>query len=294
MKKKVMCVLLLMVTGMLFGACNGSFGMSSFLYDDADKYTMGNAALEADDVEALDIAWVTGEVTIKYHSEDTVVISETANKDLNEDTTMYYWVDGDTLRVKFVKSGKWDFTGLSKELTVWLPESMELEELMVDSVSADVFVDGIAAEKAVVDTVSGDVELRDVNISRSAKIDTTSGKLTAALSGELEELKANTVSGAIDVTLEEAAKLKADTTSGEIRLSMQKAPDSLSVDTVSGDVVLCLPEDSDFTIEMDTVSGSVKSELAMKTEKDNYIFGDGTKKFEVDTTSGSVRVEKLK
>ncbi len=293
MKKRVICMVLLMVAALFGNGCSASnfFDISGYTYDKADKYTMGNAELAADGMKALDIRWVSGEVKVGYHSENTVVISETANKPLDENTTMYYLVDGDTLRVQFGKSGKYSFSNLNKELTVWLPQGMELAGLEIDSVSADVSVAGLVAQRAEIDTTSGDIALDDVTVLKRAELDTTSGEIQGEFSGSLAEFSADTVSGDIKLTLEGAEKISLDSTSGGIRLTARTAPDALSIDTVSGDVVLCLPEDADFTIRLDTVSGRMDSGRAMKKDGDDYIFGAGTKKYDVDTTSGDLQVE---
>ena len=75
-----------------------------------------------------------------FHTKDTVIFSETSNKTLNDKTTMYYFVDGDTLHLKFAKSGNRIPSNLNKELTVYLPEGMELDEpetVSVERVSGD-------------------------------------------------------------------------------------------------------------------------------------------------------------
>ena len=66
MKKRMLCGMLCMGGSLLLGGCNapGFFGMSTFVYDDADKYTMGNAELAAEGIAAVDIGWVNGEVNI--------------------------------------------------------------------------------------------------------------------------------------------------------------------------------------------------------------------------------------
>lgn len=335
MKKKMLCAIAFMSAGLLCAGCSASGipglpSLSKFVYDNADKYTMGNADLEAEGIKSIEIDWVSGEVKVGYHLEDTVVISETANKNLNDNTTMYYYVDGDTLRVKFAKSGKTIPTRLEKELTVWLPEGMELEEVEVDSISADVNVSGLVAERATVDTTSGDIVFGDVTCSGKVEFDTTSGDMTADLGGNLssfsadsvsgdmefslaavkeveldsisgriqlstetspDAVSAETTSGDIHLTLPGAGKLTLGSTSGEVKLALQSPPDELSVDTVSGDVLLCLPKDADFTVRLDTVSGSLDSELAMKKKGDDYIFGAGAKRYDVDTTSGDLIIE---
>ncbi len=315
MKKKFFCTISFIIGCFLFGGCSApNFpGLSSFTYRDADKYTMGDAELSTGEISSIEIDWISGEVNVAYHTKDTVVFSETANKTLNDNTTMYYFVDGDTLRVKFAKSGKRVSSKLSKELTLYLPEGMELDEVVIDSISADINVSGLSAERASIDTTSGDIVFEDAALSEQAKFDTTSGDITAKLtaaknveidstSGEIQltveeapdMISTDTVSGDVELTIAGAENLELDSTSGQIKLSAAKAPDALSADTVSGDVILFLPEDSDFTVNWDSVSGSIESDLAMKKEGDSYIFGKGTKKYDVDTTSGDLDIKKYK
>ena len=60
----------------------------------------------------------------------------------------------------------------------------------------------------------------------------------------------------------------------------------------SASLTLALAADADFTLDFDTVSGSVSSELACKTESGRRVFGKGSGEYSIDTTSGSVYIEK--
>jgi len=312
MKKRFFGTMLFTIGCFLFGGCSApSFpGLSSFTYSNADKYTMGDAELPAGEISCVEIDWVSGEINVEYHKKDTVIFSETANKKLDDDTTMYYFVDGDTLHLKFIKSGKHIPSKLSKELTLYLPEGLELDEVVIDSVSADINVSELTAEKANIDTVSGDIVFEDVTLSEQVKFDTTSGdittKLMAAKNIEADSTSGNvqittkeasdmisldTVSGDIELTIPGAEKLELDSTSGQIKLSAGEAPDALSIDTVSGDILLILPENSSFTVDWDTASGSINSDFAMKKDGDSYIFGEGTLRYNVDTTSGDLEIK---
>ena len=207
---------------------------------------------------------------------------------------------------------------------------MELDEVAIDSVSADVNITGLTAEKTNVDTISGNIVFEDVTLIDQAKFDTTSGDITANLDGNLTTFSADTISGNMECTLAAAKKVEINSTSGELKLTMEespetlstetvsgdmtfflagaekidlesingninlsssKTPDAISVDTVSGDVVFCLPENSDFTVNWDSASGSLNSDFAMKKDGDSYIFGAGTNKYDVDTTSGDLSIE---
>ncbi len=140
------------------------------------------------------------------------------------------------------------------------------------------------------DTVSGDMEFELV-AAEKIELDSTSGEIKVSVQEAPNEVSADTVSGDVDLSVRGAGKLDLDSTSGDIRVAAQEAFGGLSVDTVSGDVVLCLPKDAGFTVHWDSVSGSVDSVLPMKKSGDDYIFGDGAKEYDVDTTSGDLRIE---
>ncbi len=180
---------------------------------------MGEAELPTGEISNIEIDWVSGEINVAYHTKDTVIFSETSNKTLNDKTTMYYFVDGDTLHLKFAKSGNRIPSNLNKELTVYLPEGMELDEVAIDSVSADVNITGLTAEKTNVDTISGNIVFEDVTLIDQAKFDTTSGDITANLDGNLTTFSADTISGNMECTLAAAKKVEINSTSGELKLT---------------------------------------------------------------------------
>ena len=264
-------------------------GMSTFHYEYPEKYTVGGAAF-TDRVEKVEIHWLSGSVTVTGHKGNEIRFSEKANRNLTNDLSMHYWLDGSTLRIQFCRSGKWNLNGLEKDLSLQLPERL-LESLEVDTVSARVSLENLSVEDLELDTVSGAVRLGDCQVSDRARVDTTSGSVKAALIGALREWKADTVSGSVELTVPEVRDFDVNTTSGSVSLTAEKAPKSLDVDSVSGSVTLCLPADGDFTLDFDTVSGSFSSELACKTEGSRRIFGRGTGDYSIDTTSGSVNIE---
>lgn len=279
------------ISCMLLGGCNMSEdGVSTYSYDNAQEYTMGGATL-TDTVENIDINWIGGDVKVNYHSKDSVVFSEKCAQTLNEDNTLYYWLENETLHIMYGKSGKCDPCGLKKELTVWLPKELALSELNVDVTSANVVIDGIIADEADFDSISGDIEFKQAEFSSSLDVDTTSGGLTADLIGKLQEIDIDTISGKMEVSAEKVETFNADSTSGEIKLTVSSVPDSVDVDTISGDVEVILPKEAEFTVELDSISGVFESEFAMRMEEKKYLVGDGSKLYKFDTTSGNVKIE---
>ena len=127
--------------------------------------------------------------------------------------------------------------------------------------------------------------------AKKVEINSTSGELKLTMEESPETLSTETVSGDMTFFLAGAEKIDLESINGNINLSSSKTPDAISVDTVSGDVVFCLPENSDFTVNWDSASGSLNSDFAMKKDGDSYIFGAGTNKYDVDTTSGDLSIE---
>ena len=294
MNKSASLTLALTLCALLLSGCGlhmrPSLGLSGINYEHPEKYTVGGAAF-TDKVEQVEIHWLSGSVTVTGHKGNEIRFSEKANRNLTNDLSLHYWLDGSTLRIQFCRSGKWNLNGLEKDLTLQLPERL-LQSLTVDTVSARVNLEDLAMEDLELDSVSGAVRLRDCQVSDRARVDTTSGSLKAELTAALREWKADTVSGSVELTVPAAGDFDVNTTSGSVRLTVEEAPKALDVDTVSGSVTLCLPADADFTLDFDTVSGSFSSALACKTENSRRIFGNGSGDYSIDTTSGSVRIEK--
>ena len=292
MKKKIFAVLMIFIMcSTLFTACtdnnDGQRGLSSYHYDDAGKYTPGGAALTST-INNLDIDWVSGEIEIIYHEEKTVVFSETSNREMDEHLTMRYWLDGDTLRIRFSEAGSWNFNNVHKTLTVMLPADLVLQELEIDTVSANLKAHRVEAERADLDTVSGWIDIEEAAVSQSFNADTTSGDITAMFAGSLSELEIDTVSGKTQISVEQLGEFELNSTSGAISLSAANAPASGEIGTVSGDVELILPETAEFTVEVNTVSGELDSEFSLAKKGDRYSCGGGACRYEVETTSGNI------
>lgn len=284
----IACCALLSGCGIHFGTVTGML----YQYDNAQLYTAGPVECTGD-VKNIELHWISGEIDIQTHDGNTISVSETANRDLKPEEVMRWYLDGDTLRVQFGQSGGMRFVNLTKRLTVYLPEELELDALWVDSVSAGATLNAVRAENLRMDSVSGDLKLEDVTIARSLEIETTSGSIKGNLLGELKSLEIDTTSGTTDISAEGIGTFYVDTTSGGVTLRLRKAPDSGKVDTVSGSVALYLPQDSGFTARFDSVSGRFLSDIATTQRLGTFTAGNGESRLDFDTTSGSVRIRIL-
>ena len=320
-------VLLCLISGTysIFGG-KVSIGLAAFA--NADKYTVGDTEITST-VENLDIDWTSGKVNIEYHAGSGVSVSETANRDTSEDEKLRWWLDGTTLRIKYAKPQLTIFNNLKKTLTVSLPEGIVLKNVDIDTTSADIGVPSMTADEIKFDTTSGDVNAvitakklsasstsGDLNVRQDSDINTahfsstsgalaftvpsaekismesTSGDISVTVPRTVGDLNLDSTSGSIKPDIANTDKAKFSSTSGDITATLVSFKD-LNVDVTSGDVTLKLPEISGFTLDLDARPSKLKSSLAMvKKGDDQYVFGDGSARLRVSTTSGDVHIDK--
>ena len=297
MYKKIIAMLVLTAAGMslCITGCgvNINMGNTGLSYADAENYSVG-AAEFSETVEHIEIDWLAGNVTVASHSSDTVLFSEESLAALTEDTQLHYWLDGTTLHMKFCRSGKWRLDGLEKDLTVLVPEDLPLTSLTVKSMSADIHLNALQAESANIGTSSGNVELTDCAVTDIVQADTTSGWVDMSLIEPLEAFAWGTTSGTLQITAPKVRNFSAGSVSGEVSLSVKEEPETLSIKTTSGSIDLALPEDASFTLDYDSTSGDLSSDLPCRTESGQYLFGDGKAEYQIGTVSGDVRITAAK
>ncbi len=270
MKKILSLIFTAAITMLLLAGCVIGFNYNLYVYDHADKYSVGDM-ISADNVTEIEVEWVKGSVNIDTGSEFSV--KETYPGTLSDNMKLHYWLDGSTLRIRFAASGVMDFnkSELEKELTVTVPEQFSLENIYAVTVSASTTVR--APSKSIkVTTVSGDINVGDCSAS---------------------EIKLESVSGDISVNSTSTESIRTDTVSGDITLQGIDCS-SARADSVSGNVDIKFNADiSGFTAEIDTISGRIKNKFETTQKKDTYTYGDGSIKVEIDTVSGNISLDKI-
>ena len=160
----------------------------------------------------------------------------------------------------------------------------------VDTSSGDVTVNG-GVRELIADTSSGDVLVTGALTTLEA--DTSSGDVT--LQGGGERVIVDTSSG--DAKLEKlTGDLSADTSSGAVSANWDRlsAGAKIRVRTASGNVRLRVPEGTALAGEVDTTSGSIRSDLPGSSDRHNrrmsFEAEGASVGIEVRTSSGDVSV----
>lgn len=204
----------------------------------------------------IEIENLKGRIQVRAWDRNEVRITGTLGEGVEK-----FVVDGDRadleVRVEYPKhAGRWrdDRTGPT-ELLLQVPLRASLD---IESVSADIDVDGVAPEDLDVDTVSGDVVIAAA--PDRANIDSVSGDLTLTLNSH--EAKTESVSGDIVLKGRLDGEVHAETVSGDITIdSRGERVRRLSTGTVSGDADVRVGLVDGGEIKSETVSGEIRLRL---------------------------------
>lgn len=329
-KSKSLTIALIVVLIALGVAAWFLFGhtASGLSYPNAEKYSIGDASV-SDTVNNLFIDWTAGKVTVEYYDGKEITVSETANRSLSEDDKLRWWLDGDTLRVRYAKPGFRISFNLEKQLTVRLPFGTELKSADISSTSGNLYIPALTADEIRLNSTSGSIDAGtftkkldasstsgDVTVLQngdldSADLSSTSGSVSFGLEGSVKKIEANSTSGGVSLTVSGTADdVKLHSTSGNIYTSLAsvkkaeisstsgsftgtvKSFDDLKIDTTSGRVNAALGTDPGFTCKVSSSSGDFSSELSLVTNGNTYTCGDGSAKCEIGTSSGDIWLSK--
>jgi len=275
-RKRTILSLLLIILILTLCSCANNGGIVSlggYTYDNASKYTSGGAQITSH-VDTLDVNWIEGQVKLAFHNGKDILISETSRRSLDNSAELRWYLDGNTLYIKYAESGFKAHQSLGKELTVLLPRAMELDSVKLSVVSADVKTEPLSADDVVIHSVSGNLH---VGIDRAERLDL------------------NNVSGEVSVNAARVDEVKANTVSGNVTLEIACIPDRITANSTSGDVIIRLPEDAGFTAKLSSVSGDMRGNMPMQSQGGKrYTAGNGRCTINADTVSGDLQLDSLK
>ena len=187
------------------------------------------------------------------------------------------------------------------DLHLRIPPGASIE---VETVSADIVVEGMEGESVVLHTVSGDVEASaspqrleiqsvsgDVEfggaVSRTS-IETVSGEIS--LNGVGGEVVISTVSGDVSLIAREVERGRFESVSGDLKLDLVVGDGGrVASDSMSGDIVLRLPAAQKAEFAAQTFSGDISSDFGEAVSVSN---GPGSVlEYQEGRTGASIRLE---
>jgi hypothetical protein len=251
-----------------------SLNLGTVNYENSDMYNVGETQIQ-DNIQELELNWRDGNLTVEVYDGDTLDISEEGAN--SEDAKLRYYIDGDKLIIQYCKAAM----GLSsdvphnKSLLIRIPAAKvaEMREIEIDSTSSEVSLLGLTVDKLDISNVSGDINVENCDVG-SAEVDTVSADL--GFSGK-------------------AGQIGFDSTSGNLIFNSNQQPEIVEASTVSGSVQMSLPANiSGFTAILNSLSSNLETDFFTTVNNEQYVYGDGSSKFSLNTVSGKFSIMQIK
>ena len=164
------------------------------------------------------------------------------------------------------------------------------------NVVLDVYIPQDYRESIIIDTASADVDISNLDLNNFL-CKTASGDLRIESLGS-DNLTLNTASGDVDI-VDFSGNLKADLVSGDIDVGYRLFDNNIDVKTISGKVKIDLPQNAEFYLKTNTVSGEVVAKFPITIISFNKMnqlegtVGTGDNSIIIDTVSGDIYINKF-
>ncbi len=228
-----------------------------------------------------------GEIIVHFYGE----VSTNVKRNIPE---LVAYKTGGKLFVETLRSKDIIVFGINIDRTtmdIYIPEIL-LEEVKIRIVSGDVIMEDIETAELNLETVSGDIKIEELTAEK-IRTNSTSGDITVKdYTGNID---AGSISGDISlVDGRDNEDVDASTVSGDILIE-QDAVSDMKLGTTSGDVKINLSEDSQFYLDISTVSGDIKQDFPIKVISSGRrdlegTIGDAEERIMISTISGDVTI----
>ena len=257
LKILLIIVAVLLVGAVLFGVLNAlvgkgkwTLGWSDYSYDDS-RYQIGDGSIPAARITAIDLDWIDGNVRVVACQDAFVSLTESADSELTDASRMRWYVnDLGELSIKYRKSSF--FLGKShnknKDLILRVPERFfEGLKLSVNTRSANVFLEGIAAQEIVLNAETGNFAMLSDSSAVILLAKSERGKLL--------------IHGSVSERMELFSK------DGEIRVETDRLPDVSQIESKSAkeNIYLLLSPTQGFSLGFETENGRYLSDFTLES-----------------------------
>lgn len=290
--KVLLVIAIICVSSLCLVSCNSSVYAT---WDNYESYIVGGGNFSLDDITSISVDWISGDVQLVPAEVDTITVYEESKKEIKDYQKLRHYVSDGNLDIRFAAPGaKLINFDLAKTLYIQIPQGLEknFTNINFDLVSTTSTITGITANNVDIDSVSGQITVNTCDFKIFDIISVSGGAdiTTCSVAG----LKVKSVSGEVNVKNSEVTDFDIDSTSGNIFFVSTIMPSSIEVEVVSSDVRITLPENNGFTLDYDTVSGSISNVFATTTSgQGKYVYGDGTNTISIDSVSGNLTISRL-
>ncbi len=159
----------------------------------------------------------------------------------------------------------------------------------------DIYIPRDYRDNVTIDAVSAEVDISNLDIN-NFQCKTVSGDLKIKSLGS-DNLTLKTTSGNVNI-MDFTGNLKVDSVSGDIDVRYRVFDNNIDVKTISGKVEIGLPQNAEFYLKTNTVSGEVVAKFPITIISFNKMnqlegtVGTGDNSIVIDTVSGDIYINK--
>jgi lia operon protein LiaG len=159
----------------------------------------------------------------------------------------------------------------------------------------DIYIPRDYRDNVIIDVVSAEVDIGNLDIN-NFQCKTVSGDLKVKSLGS-DNLTLKTTSGDVNI-INFTGNLKADLVSGDIDVGYKFFDNNVDIKTISGKVTIDLPQNAEFYLKTNTVSGEVVAKFPITIISFNKMnqlegtVGTGDNSIIIDTVSGDICINK--
>ncbi len=231
-------------------------------------------------IEKISIENVNGSINLKSWGKPEIYVfvkKRSKSKAILEKTDVIFDDSGRELRIKVKKRDGWRIFGGSVA-------------------DVEIIVNAPSPKNLALSTVNGSVKVNDMegNISASS----VNGDIS--IYHHRGDIESETVNGSINVS-KAYGTLKGETVNGGINAEVLEVGEYINLSTVNGSVTLNIGnlENAEFNVE--TVNGGISIDefqkpmkrLSLKKRSAYFVLGDGSKKIDIETVNGSIKISAL-
>jgi len=231
-----------------------------------------------DQLKEIYIHSVSSDVSVFSTDEEDIKINFYGRSTLRSEKALPKLItnlEGSKLKIE-IKYPKVIFYNTNVVLDVYIPQDYR-ESIIIDTASADVDISNLDLNNFLCKTASGDLRIESL---------------------DSDNLTLNTASGDVDI-VDFSGNLKADLVSGDIDVGYRVFDNDVDIKIISGKVKIGLPQNAEFYLKTNTVSGEVVARFPITIISFNKInqlegtVGTGDNKIIIDTVSGDIYINKF-
>lgn len=250
------------ISGILFGIYSlaNVLGLNKSDNNDVKNLEEVSANIDYTEISKLNIGLEYSNITIKS-SDNFKIESNSPDVSVTQNNKQ--------LIIK-EKNNKWFFNKDANEVIIYIPEDIIFDEVKIENGAGEIYIENLGTEKLNFEIGAGKVEIKELDVSKQAKINGGAGKVEI-LSGEINNLDLDMGVGKFELTSKLTGKNDIDAGIGKLDVNL-------------------IGEKEDYTIKLSKGLGAIT--LYGKQIVNDGKYGNGECSIEINGGVGAIDVNK--